>query len=57
MRKDLEVVVHLKTRIARLEIRLAEFQETIDEQFDQFIELVNSGFRSLYDQVQSLERS
>ena len=57
MRKDLEVVVHLKTRIARLEIRLERFQETIDEQFDQFIELVNSGLRSLHDQVQSLERS
>ena len=57
MSKDLDVVAHLKTRIARLEIRLAEIQERTDEQFNQLIELVNSGFRSLHDQVQSLERS
>jgi hypothetical protein len=57
MSKDLDVGAQLKTSIARLEIRLAGFQETTDEEFDQLIELLNSAFRSRHDQVQSLQRS
>jgi hypothetical protein len=57
MNKDLDVVAQLKTCIARFEIRLAGFQESTEEQFDRLIELLNSGFRSLHDHVQSLQRS
>ncbi|HEY4406398.1 MAG TPA: hypothetical protein VGN55_17255 [Xanthobacteraceae bacterium] len=57
MSKHSDLVTHLKTEIAGLEIRLVGFQERMGERFDQLLELLNSGFRSLHDQIQSLERS
>jgi hypothetical protein len=57
MSEELDVVARLEAEIARFEIRLERFHESVDERFDQVIELLKFGFRSLHEQIQSLKRS
>jgi hypothetical protein len=48
---------NLKVAAARLEGRLQETHQHINERFDQLDELLQSSFRSLHEQVQSLKRN
>jgi hypothetical protein len=48
-------VAALKVDLARLETKLGVFRESVDDRFDQTIELLKSGFRSLSEEIRSIK--
>ena len=47
-------VAALKADLARLENKLEVFRESVDDRFDQTIELLKSSFRSLSEEIRSI---
>jgi len=50
-------VAGLKAGLTRIENKLKAFRESVDDRFDQTIELLKSSFRSLKDEIASLKQS
>jgi hypothetical protein len=50
-------MVGLKADLARIDNKLEAFRESVDDRFDQTIELLKSSFRTLQVEIQSLKRS
>jgi hypothetical protein len=50
-------VAGLKADLTRIENKLAAFRETVDDRFDQTVELLKSSFRSLKDEIASLKKT
>jgi chromosome segregation ATPase len=50
-------VAALKADLARLENKLEAFRESVDDRFDQTIELLKSSFRAVSDEIKSLRPS
>ena len=49
-------VAALKADLTRIENKLEAFHESVDDRFDQTIELMKSSFRTLHDEIQSLKQ-
>jgi len=50
-------VAALKADLARIDNKLEAFRESVDDRFDQTIELLKSSFRAVSDEIRSLKRS
>ena len=50
-------VAALKADLARLEGKLEAFRESVDDRFDQNVELLKSSFKALSNEIKSLKRS
>jgi septal ring factor EnvC (AmiA/AmiB activator) len=50
-------VAGLKADLARIENRLEAFRESVDDRFDQTIELLKDSFRSVSNEIKSLKKS
>jgi peptidoglycan hydrolase CwlO-like protein len=48
-------VAALKADLARLESKLEVFRESVDDRFDQTVELLKSSFRSLSEEIRSIK--
>ena len=48
-------VAALKADLARLENKLKVFRESVDDRFDQTVELLKSSFRSLSEEIRSIK--
>jgi len=48
-------VAALKADLARLETKLEVFRESVDDRFDQTVELLKSSFRSLSEEIRSIK--
>jgi septal ring factor EnvC (AmiA/AmiB activator) len=49
-------VAALKADIARTEGKLEGFRDSVDDRFDQVIELLKDSFRSLHQEIESIKR-
>ncbi|MBB5045526.1 chromosome segregation ATPase [Rhodopseudomonas rhenobacensis] len=47
----------LGTALSRMERQLEAFRESVDDRFDQQIELLKSSFRSLSEEIQTMKKS
>lgn len=47
----------LGTALSRMERQLEAFRESVDDRFDQQIELLKSSFRSLSEEIQTIKKS
>ncbi len=47
----------LGASLSRMERQLEAFRESVDDRFDQQIELLKSSFRSLSEEIQTIEKS
>lgn len=45
----------LKADLTRIENKLEAFRESVDDRFDQTIELLKSSFRTVSDEIKSLK--
>jgi hypothetical protein len=54
MAEDVDI---LKADLARIDNKLEAFRESVDDRFDQIIELLKSSFRTLQAEIQSFKRS
>jgi outer membrane murein-binding lipoprotein Lpp len=50
-------VVALSAALSRMEGKLEAFRETVDDRFDQQVELIKSSFRSLSLEITTLKKS
>jgi chromosome segregation ATPase len=50
-------VAALKADLTRIENRLEAFRESVDDRFDQTIDLLRSSFRTLSSEINSLKRT
>jgi len=50
-------VVAFTTALGRMEGQLEAFRESVDDRFDQQIELLKSSFRSLSEEIQTIKKS
>jgi septal ring factor EnvC (AmiA/AmiB activator) len=50
-------VASLKADLSRIENKLEAFRESVDDRFDQTVELLKSSFRTLSNEVNSLKNS
>jgi len=50
-------VAALKADLTRIENKLEAFRESVDDRFDQTIDLLRSSFRSLSTEINSLKRT
>lgn len=50
-------VAALKADLTRIENKLEAFRETVDDRFDQNVELLKSSFRNLSNEIKALKRS
>jgi chromosome segregation ATPase len=50
-------VASLKADLSRIENKLEAFRETVDDRFDQTVELLKSSFRTLSSEINSLKKS
>jgi septal ring factor EnvC (AmiA/AmiB activator) len=50
-------VAALKADLARIDNKLEAFRESVDDRFDQTIELLKASFRNLSDEIKSLKQS
>jgi prefoldin subunit 5 len=50
-------VVALSAALSRMEGQIEAFRESVDDRFDQQIELLKSSFRSLSDEIQTMKKS
>jgi outer membrane murein-binding lipoprotein Lpp len=49
-------VAGLKADLTRIESKLEAFRESVDDRFDQNVELMKSSFRILHDEIQALKQ-
>lgn len=47
----------LDAKVTRLENNLEAFRESVDDRFDQQVELIKSSFRALTTEIQALKKS
>ena len=47
----------LDAKFTRVENNLEAFRETVDDRFDQQVELIKSSFRTLMTEIQTLKKS
>ncbi|MDB5572851.1 MAG: hypothetical protein JWR79_8 [Tardiphaga sp.] len=47
----------LDAKVTRLENDLEAFRESVDDRFDQQVELINSSFRTLMTEIQTLKKN
>ncbi|MDB5625682.1 MAG: hypothetical protein JWR73_1484 [Tardiphaga sp.] len=47
----------LDAKVTRLENILEAFRESFDDRFDQQVELINSSFRTLMTEIQTLKKN
>lgn len=47
----------LDAKITRVENNLEAFRESVDDRFDQQVELIKSSFRTLMTEIQTLKKS
>jgi hypothetical protein len=52
-----EHVAALNANLARLEGKLEAFRESVDDRFDQTVELLKSSFKTLSDEIKSLKKN
>jgi septal ring factor EnvC (AmiA/AmiB activator) len=50
-------VAALKADLARIENKLEVFRESVDDRFDQNVELLKSSFRTLSNEIKALKKS
>lgn len=50
-------VAALSADLSRIENKLEAFRESVDDRFEQPVELLKSSFRSLSEEIKSLKRS
>ena len=50
-------VAGLRADLARIETKLEVFRETVDDRFDQTIELLKSSFRTLSNEISEMKKS
>ncbi len=50
-------IAALKADMARIDNKIEAFRESVDDRFDQTIELLKSSFRTLADEIKSLKKS
>ena len=50
-------VAGVKADLTRIENKLEAFRESVDDRFDQTIELLKSSFRSLKDEIASFKQT
>jgi septal ring factor EnvC (AmiA/AmiB activator) len=50
-------VAALKADLTRIENKLEGFRESVDDRFDQNVELLKSSFRTLADEIRALKKS
>jgi len=50
-------VAALRADVSRIESKLEAFRESVDDRFEQTIELLKSSFRAVSDEIKSLKRS
>ena len=47
----------LKADLARIEAKIEAFRMSVDDRFDQNVELLKSSFRTLADEIKSLKKT
>ena len=50
-------LVALRTEVSRVDGKLEAFRETVDDRFEQQLELIKSGFKTLSQEIATLKKS